>query len=130
MPLAAAHLPQTSRAQALDLAILANLRLILETRHGEALAAPTLGTLDLADLVHGDRAAARILESNLRATILRHEPRLDRVDIAVASDHREPTLALTIRAHLRAPLRAGRGPLVITGRLSPLGDLALSLATP
>ena len=111
-------------------AILANLRLILETRPGEALAAPALGAIDFAELVHSDRDALHLLEASLRAAILRHEPRLERVDVTLHADGQLPALGLTIRAHLRPPLRPRRGPLVVRGAISPLGALTLALRDP
>jgi type VI secretion system protein len=106
-------------------AILANLRLILGTRRGEALAAPALGTVDLTELLHSDQSATRTLEAGLSAAILRHEPRLDRVDVSL-SPAPQAALQLTIRAHLRPPLRPARGPIVFHAHLSALGALTLT----
>ena len=76
--------------------VLANLRLLFNTRLGDAAAAPDFGVPDLADLLHQFPAASGPLQQALRAAIARHEPRLRGVQVQAApSGH-----ALEISAQL------------------------------
>jgi type VI secretion system protein len=59
-----------------DRSLLASLRLLLNTRIGEAPAAPDYGVPDLADLLHQFPAASPTFQQAVRAAVARHEPRL------------------------------------------------------
>ena len=93
-------------------AVLANLRLLLNTRPGDSPAAPDFGVPDLADLLHQFPAASAALQHGLRAAIVRHEPRLRAVQVRPGPDH-----TLEIHAQLAgAPIRL-RAHLTPSGRI-------------
>lgn len=88
--------------------VLANLRLLLNTRVGDAAAAPDFGVPDLADLLHQFPAASPALQQALRLAIDRHEPRLRGVQVHAGPGHtleiraRFAGAAITIHAGLGA----------------------------
>ena len=93
-------------------AVLANLRLLFNTRAGDSAAVPDYGVPDLADLLHQFPAVSPALQRSLRAAISRHEPRLRGVQILAGSDH-----TLEIHAVLHgAPVRL-RAALHANGRI-------------
>ena len=93
-------------------AVLANLRLLFNTRAGDSAAAPDFGVPDLADLLHQFPAASAALQQSLRAAISRHEPRLRSVQVQAGPDH-----TLEIHALLHgAPVRL-RAALTANGRI-------------
>ena len=93
--------------------VLANLRLLFNTRPGDAAAAPDFGVPDLADLLHQFPAACGPLQQALRAAITRHEPRLRGVQIfAAPSGH-----ALEISAQLHGVALRLRAVFTPSGRI-------------
>ena len=93
--------------------VLANLRLLFNTRPGDAAAAPDFGVPDLADLLHQFPAASGPLQQALRAAIARHEPRLRGVQVQAApSGH-----ALEIPAQLRGVSLRLRAVFTPSGRI-------------
>jgi len=96
-------------------AVLANLRLLLNTRPGDSPAAPEFGVPDLADLLHQFPAASAALQHGLRAAISRHEPRLRAVQVRPGPGH-----TLDIHAQL-----AGT-PLHLRAHLTPSGRIDLT----
>jgi type VI secretion system protein len=93
-------------------AVLANLRLLFNTRAGDSAAAPDFGVPDLADLLHQLPAASAALQQSLHGAISRHEPRLRAVHVQAGPDH-----TLEIHAQLRGtPLRL-RAVLTPSGRI-------------
>lgn len=93
--------------------VLANLRLLFNTRPGDAAAAPDFGVPDLADLLHQFPAASGPLQQALRAAITRHEPRLRGVQVQAA-----PTgHALEISAQLHGVALRLRAVLTASGRI-------------
>jgi type VI secretion system protein len=93
--------------------VLANLRLLFNTRPGDAAAAPDFGVPDLADLLHQFPAASGPLQQALRAAITRHEPRLRAVQVQAAlSGH-----ALEISAQLHGVALRLRAVLTPSGRI-------------
>lgn len=88
--------------------IVANLRLLLNTRAGEALCAADFGVLDFADVVHNFPAATQALQQSIRATILQYEPRLQHVVVQPVSSDDALTLAFEISARLRSKPRQVR----------------------
>jgi type VI secretion system protein len=93
--------------------VLANLRLLFNTRPGDAAAAPDFGVPDLADLLHQFPAASGPLQQALRAAIARHEPRLRGVQIQAApSGH-----ALEISAQLHGVALRLRAVFTPSGRI-------------
>jgi type VI secretion system protein len=93
--------------------VLANLRLLFNTRPGDAASAPDFGVPDLADLLHQFPAASGPLQQALRAAISRHEPRLRAVQI-----HSDPAgHALEISAQLHGVALRLRAVLTPSGRI-------------
>lgn len=66
-------------------ALLAGLRLLLNTRLGESPAAPDYGVPDLADLLHQFPAASPAFQQAVRAAVTRHEPRLRGLTVRAAA---------------------------------------------
>jgi type VI secretion system lysozyme-like protein len=93
-------------------AVLANLRLLFNTRAGDSAAAPDFGVPDLADLLHQFPAASAPLQQSLQAAISRHEPRLRAVHVQAGPDH---TLEFHAQLH-GTPLRL-RAALTASGRI-------------
>jgi len=108
------HLFMRAGADESELArVLANLRLLFNTRPGDAAAAPDFGVPDLADLLHQFPAASGPLQQALRAAITRHEPRLRAVQI-----HSVPSgQALEISAQLHGVALRLRAVLTASGRI-------------
>lgn len=96
-------------------AVLANLRLLCNTRPGDSPAAPDFGVPDLADLLHQFPAASTALQHALRAAILRHEPRLRAVQVRPGADH-----SLEIHAQLAGV------PMHLRAHLTPSGRIDLA----
>lgn len=101
-------------------AVLAHLQALLDTRRGESQSSPELGVLDFADVVHSFPAGAAALAHWIRATIVRHEPRLRGVVVRRIDGGDPLTLAFEISARLAGdergpPLRA-RADLSAAGR--------------
>lgn len=93
--------------------VLANLRLLLNTRPGDSAAAPEFGVPDLADLLHQFPAVSGPLQQALRAAIARHEPRLRGVRVhAAAAGH-----ALEISGELGGAAVHLRAALTTSGRI-------------
>jgi type VI secretion system lysozyme-like protein len=89
-----------------DRTLLADLRLLLNTRIGESPAAPDYGVPDLADLLHQFPAASPAFQQAVRAAIARHAPHLRALTVRTA-----PPSSLIITAthgttpfHLRVTL--------------------------
>lgn len=87
--------------------IVEHLRVLLNTRQGEAPCAPGFGVLDFSDVVHSLPGAAQALVKSIRATILEHEPRLRGVSVRHLGEGDELLLRFEIQASL-ADGRAGR----------------------
>lgn len=81
-------------------AIVEHLRVLLNTRQGEAPAAPTYGVLDFSDVVHAMPGAAQALVRSIRTTILEHEPRLRNVTVRHVTESDELRLRFEISAQL------------------------------
>lgn len=56
-----------------------HLRVLLNTRQGNAAAAPSFGLPDITDLVHSFPKSVPALQAAIRSTILQYEPRLTNV---------------------------------------------------
>ncbi len=85
-------------------AVLEHLRVLLNTRQGEAPCAPDLGVMDLSDVVHAFPAAGTGLARAIRATILRYEPRLTHVNVRYVPDD-----GLLLRFEISAQIAGRRG---------------------
>ena len=100
--------------------IVAHVRVLLNTRAGDAVCAPTLGVPNFADIVHTFPGARRQLASAIRDTILEHEPRLS----AVTVRHVPSEDVLLLRFEIFAQ-RAGRGakPVKMSTTVRPGGRI-------
>jgi len=87
--------------------IVEHLRVLLNTRQGEAPSAPAFGVLDFSDVVHAMPGAGQALIRSIRATILEHEPRLKNVSVRHVTESGELLLRFEISAQL-ADGRASR----------------------
>jgi type VI secretion system protein len=81
-------------------AILEHLRVLLNTRQGEAISAPGFGVVDFSDVVHAMPGAIPALVKSIRATILEFEPRLRNVTVRHVSEEGELLLRFEIAAQL------------------------------
>ena len=84
--------------------IVAHVRVLLNTRVGDAVCAPTLGIPSVADFVHAFPGEKQTLANAIRDTILAHEPRLCAVEVR----HVPTESDLLVRFEIFAQL-AGRG---------------------
>ena len=98
--------------------IVAHVRVLLNTRVGDAVCAPTLGVPNFADIVHTFPGAKQQLASAIRDTILEHEPRLS----AVIVRHVPTESELLVRFEILGQL-AGRGakPVLMSTTVQPGG---------
>lgn len=85
-------------------AIVAHLQVLLNTRRGEAIAAPGFGIIDFSDLAHEFPGAIPQLLKSIKATILEFEPRLKNVSVRHLADEQ----GLTLRFEISAQLAKGR----------------------
>jgi type VI secretion system protein len=91
-------------------AIKSHLQVLLNTRRGEALAAPEFGVVDFTDLVYLP-LAGQALQHSLRATIEQYEPRLKGVHVRQILDDNDPLklkfeiIAQVANRHSRETLR-------------------------
>ena len=84
--------------------IVAHLRVLLNTRRGDAVTAPDFGVLDFSDVANEFPSAIPALAKSIRSTILEYEPRLRNVAVRHLPDEH----ALTLRFEIQAQLAAGR----------------------
>lgn len=87
--------------------IVEHLRVLLNTRQGEVIAAPTFGVVEFSDVVHAMPGAVPSLVKSIRATILEFEPRLRNVSVRHVSEDGDLLLRFEISAQL-ANQRSGR----------------------
>jgi type VI secretion system protein len=96
--------------------IVEHLRVLLNTRLGDSSTAPDFGVLDFSEVVHSLPGSVNQLQTSIRATLLRYEPRLTNVIVRyVKSD--DP---LQIRFEIIADAvdsKRGRGRLQFQTRL-------------
>jgi type VI secretion system protein len=88
-------------------AVIEHLRVLLNTRQGDVVCAPTYGVVDFTDVVHAMPGATQTLVKSIRATILAHEPRLRNVTVRPVSGDGDLVLRFEITAQL-ANQRSGR----------------------
>ncbi len=90
--------------------ILEHLRVLLNTRKGEAPTAPGFGLVDFTDLVHSFPASINTLQASIRATILEFEPRLRNVTIRHVPDVDPLVLRFEVSAQpIQSAQRGQRG---------------------
>jgi len=86
-------------------AVVAHLRVLLNTRRGDSVTAPDFGVMDFADVVHEVQGGAQQLARSIRGTIVQYEPRLKNVAVRYVLDEG----ALSLRFEVTAQLAQGRG---------------------
>jgi type VI secretion system protein len=87
--------------------IIEHLRVLLNTRQGDAIASPTFGVVDFSDVVHAMPGAVPSLVKSIRATVLEFEPRLRNVNVRHVSEDGDLLLRFEISAQL-ANQKGGR----------------------
>jgi type VI secretion system protein len=112
------------RSPDLEESIVQHLRVLLNTRRGDAASAPELGTLDFSDVVHALPGAVQALLQSIRATIAQHEPRLKNVNVRHVADPGELALRFEISAQLARPGAARALRLTTTVRPGGRVDVA------
>lgn len=88
-------------------AILEHLRVLLNTRQGEAPCVPSYGVVDFSDVVHAMPGATQALVKSIRATVAEHEPRLRNVSVRPVVSEGDLVLRFEVSAQL-ASQRSGR----------------------
>ena len=103
--------------------IAAHLRVLLNTRKGEAVTAPSFGVVDFTELVHGFPASIQVLQQSIRATILEFEPRVKTVSVRHTPDENPLVLRFEITAQLAE--KGARGSLRFQTTVGPGGKIEL-----
>jgi type VI secretion system protein len=80
--------------------IIEHLRVLLNTRQGEVISAPTFGVVNFSDVVHAMPGAIPTLVRSIRTTILEFEPRLRNVSVRHVSEDGDLVLRFEISAQL------------------------------
>ena len=104
--------------------IVAHIHELLNTRVGESLAAPDLGIIDFADLVHNFPEATQVLQQSIRATIMKYEPRLRSVSVTPTPSNDPLSLAFEISGRLASGSQ--RGPFRLRTELTSTGKMQIS----
>ncbi len=104
--------------------IVAHVHELLNTRVGESLAAPDLGIVDFADLVHNFPEAMQVLQQSIRATIMKYEPRLRSVSVTPMTSQDPLSLAFEISGRLASGSQ--RGPFRLRTELTSTGKMQIS----
>jgi type VI secretion system protein len=111
------------RAGDLMESIAAHLRVLLNSRQGEAAISPTYGVADFASLVHSPQSP-QALAASIRATILEFEPRLKNVAVRQVEDGQPLVLRFEITAAIAA--KGSREVLKFKTEVSPAGHVELT----
>jgi len=104
--------------------IIAHVYELLNTRVGESLAAPDLGIIDFADLVHNFPEATQVLQQSIRTTIMKYEPRLRSVSVTPTPSNDPLSLAFEISGRLASGSQ--RGPFRLRTELTSTGKMQIS----
>lgn len=81
----------------------AHLRVLLNTRKGDAVTVQGFGVPDFCELVHQFPHAIQVLQQSIRATILEFEPRLKNVSVRMTPQSDPLSLRFEITAQLVEP---------------------------
>ena len=103
--------------------IAAHLRVLLNSRQGEAAIAPSFGVTDFASLVHAPQSP-QMLAASLRTTILEYEPRLKNVTVRQVDDGDPLVLRFEITAAIAA--KGSREVLKFKTEVSAAGHVELT----
>ncbi len=100
-------------------AIAAHLRVLLNTRQGDAATAPSFGLIDFTDFVHSLPGSIPSLQAAIRSSILEFEPRLKNVTVRYLTETEPLILKFEITAQ---PMEQGtRGMLRFRTQVAPGG---------
>ncbi len=104
--------------------VLANLRRLLNSRHGIAPIRDDYGIPDLSDLVHNFPEASARMRASIKAAIERYEPRLRRVTVKQVND---PDDVLSLRLEITAELVTSdeKASVWFETRIDPNGEVRL-----
>lgn len=102
--------------------IIEHLRVLLNTRKGEAVTVPGFGLVDFSDLVHTFPASVTTLQASIRATILEYEPRLKNVTVRSVPDPDPLVLRFEISAQPVQKNGRSAGTLRFHTQVSPGGQ--------
>jgi type VI secretion system protein len=97
-----------------------HLRVLLNTRKGEAVTAPGYGLIDFSELVHTFPSSIQTLSQSIKATILEYEPRIKTVSVRHVPDENPLVLKFEIQATLAA--KGARGTLRFQTQVAPGGQ--------
>jgi type VI secretion system protein len=111
-----------SRSPNLMDSISAHLRVLLNSRKGEAAIAPSFGVSDFASLVHSPQSP-QALAASIRATIVEYEPRLKNVAVRQVEGGDPLVLSFEITAAIAA--KGSREVLKFKTHVSPAGHVEL-----
>lgn len=105
--------------------ILGHLRMILNTRQGNAQIAPDFGVPDFTAMVGTSGLdAVRDIEASMTDVILRYEPRLDGVKIEFIPEDDRP-LSLQFKLQARIKLESREMPVIFETVLDPDGRITV-----
>lgn len=101
-----------------------HLRVLFNTRKGEAAATPDFGIMDFNDIIHTFPAAIDRMQHSLRQAIQDYEPRLKNVAVVHVPDEADPT---SLRFEISAQLvyRGSRRPIRFHTRLGRSNQVEL-----
>lgn len=102
--------------------VLANLRHLLNSRHGVAPIQADYGIPDLSDLLHSFPEANARMRAAVKAAIEKYEPRLRRVSVKQTND---PEDIFTLRMEITAELvtEGTKTPVWFETRIDPSGEV-------
>ncbi|MCE5246443.1 MAG: type VI secretion system baseplate subunit TssE [Candidatus Polarisedimenticolia bacterium] len=113
------------RASEVQASVLAHLRAMLNSRQGNAPAAPDYGVPDLTDLARGYPDSAASLERALQRSIAALEPRLASVEVRLAPPE-DGSLTLAFEISARLVVGEGRAAVAFVTRVGPDGRVDVS----
>ena len=105
-------------------AIAEHLKALLNTRKGEATAAPNFGIMDFNDIIHVFPAAIPRMQQSIRTAIQEFEPRLKNVVVTHVPDEQDPT-ALRFDVIAQLNVKDARGTVRFHTELKPGGRMEL-----
>ncbi len=111
----------SSRNADVSTSIVEHLRVLLNTRRGDAATVPGFGVVDFTDLVHSFPSSIQTLQAAIRATILEFEPRLRNVSVRHMPD--EDPLVLKFEITAQPADRSARGVLRFRTQMSAGGKV-------
>jgi type VI secretion system protein len=102
--------------------IIEHLRMLLNTRHGDAPAAPDFGIIDFTDAIHDVPDSIPHIQQSIRRSILDYEPRLRNVSVRHVPTGQPLELSFEVVARLDDKRRTL---LRMRTRMTPDGRIAI-----